>query len=29
VDVFVDAAGGVHVTGPQPQQSVVAVLRQY
>ena len=29
VDVFVDAGGGVHVTGPQPQQSVVAVLRQY
>lgn len=29
VNVFVDASGGVHVTGPEPQKSVVAVLREY
>jgi Xaa-Pro aminopeptidase len=29
VDVYVDAAGQVHVTGPEPQTSVIAVLRAY
>src|SRR5262245_37340266 len=29
VNVFVDAGGTVHVTGPDPQKSVVAVLREY
>lgn len=29
VDVFVDAAGTVHVTGPEPQTAVVPVLRAY
>jgi Xaa-Pro aminopeptidase len=29
VDVFVDAAGTVHVTGPEPQKAVVPVLKAY
>jgi len=29
VDVYVDADGSVHVTGPEPQTSVHAVLRDF
>ena len=29
VDVFIDAAGTVHVTGPEPQKAVLPVLRAY
>ncbi|MGL4553803.1 MAG: M24 family metallopeptidase, partial [Gemmataceae bacterium] len=29
VDVFVDPAGAVHVTGPEPQTAVIPVLRAY
>src|SRR5206468_11178451 len=29
VDVFIDATGTVHVTGPAPQTAVVPVLRAY
>jgi Xaa-Pro aminopeptidase len=29
VNVFVDGAGQVHVTGPEPQTAVVPVLKVY
>jgi Xaa-Pro aminopeptidase len=29
VNVYVDAAGAVHVTGPAPQTAVVPVLSRY